>query len=197
MNKKDLKNQLLNYKLNLILIHDTYSENDQFIYNKANVFVEKFNNYTKNKSKRISTSNYKFAEMIVSYSLLQSAITQMYHLFDQYIRLIFNIDYSVQDFKNVIKEIKKYNYNVKENTYFDLVNKYRLLNNAIKHGGIDELEKEYPTFINNDIYNNELGTILDNKLNINNDDVDECCSCLFKYVEEMTNYLENIGYFDK
>ena len=71
------------------------------------------------------------------------------------------------------------------------------MNNAIKHGGIDELKKEYPTFINNDIDNNELGTILDNKLNNNNDDVDECCSCLFKYVEEMTDYLENIGYFNK
>lgn len=197
MNKKLLNDQLLNYKLNLMLIHDTYSKNDQFINNKANLFVEKYNDYTKNKNKKISSINHIYAEMVVSYSLLQSAITQMYHLFDQYIRLLFNIDYSIQDFKTVIKEIKKYNYNIKENTYFDLVNKYRLLNNAIKHGGLEELGKEYPNFINNDNDSNELGTILDNKLNINSDDVDECCSCLFKYVEEMTNYLENTGYFDK
>lgn len=29
----------------------------------------------------------------------------------------------------------------KKNQYYDLVDKYRLLNNAIKHGGIDELKK--------------------------------------------------------
>ena len=53
LNKKLLNDQLLNYKLNLMLIHDTYSKNDQFINNKANLFVEKYNDYTKNKNKKM------------------------------------------------------------------------------------------------------------------------------------------------
>ena len=50
--------------------------------------------------------------------------------------------------------------------------------------------------INQTYDNNDYGTILDNKLNITIDEIDECCNCLYNFIDEMNIYFENMGYID-
>lgn len=191
------RDKLDDYRLNLLLIHDTYTNNKEFIDKKVDIFLNKFNNYNGLKSKvKISNSNLdNYARMSISYSLFETGITQMYHLFEQFLKMYFNVDLE-KDYKNVIKIANQYDYNLTENEYHKLMNKYRLLNNAIKHGGIINLEKEYPSLVNQTYNDNDYGTILDNKLYITEVELDECCSCLYSFVDEMNTYFEDMGYIE-
>ena len=194
MNKEFVsKDKLDNYRVDLMLIHDTYVNNERFISKKANSFTKKYNDYSKNNNDKLTQCINDYATRTISYSLLESGITQMYHLFEQFVKMYFNLD--VQEEYGFVKTTaKKYDYDLEENEYFDLMNKYRLLNNAIKHGGLDNLKKEYPELINGDTSDNEYGTILDDKLNITEENLDECCVCLYKYVEKMNCYFEDMNF---
>lgn len=191
------KDKLDSYRLNLLLIHDTYTCNNDLINNKASEFLKKYQEYNKIDDKKINSALISYAKMTISYSLLETGITQMYHLFEQFIGIYFNIDLEKNHFTIAGKQSKKYEYNLKENEYFELVNKYRLLNNAIKHGGIENLRKKYPNLINDTHNGNDYGTILDDKLNITENELDECCSCLYKYIDEMNAYFEDMGYIEE
>ena len=108
----------------------------------------------------------------------------MYHLFEQFIKIYFNVNLE-KDYKETNIIASTYNYDIKQNENFELVNKYRLINNAIKHGSIKELSKYYPDLIN-DIHSD--------KLNITESELDECFICLFEFVVEMNAYFEDMGY---
>ena len=190
------KEKLDNYRINLILIHDTYVNNEKFLCKKANSFTKKYNNYSKNNNDKLTQCINDYATRTMSYSLLEAGIMQMYHLFEQFIKMYFNLDVE-EKYDFVKKAANKYEYNLKKNEYFYLMNKYRLLNNAIKHGGLDKLEKEFPELINVDASDNEYGTILDDKLNITEENLDECCVCLYEYVEEMNYYFENMNFSEE
>lgn len=191
------KDKLDGYRLSLLLIHDTYTNNDEIISKKVDEFMEKYNQYNKqkdiNKSVNFNISNY--AKMSISYSLLETGITQMYHLFEQFVKIYFNIDLE-KDYKETKKLANTYNYDLKQNEYFELVDKFRLINNSIKHGGIEDLRKKYPNLINDTYNDNDYGTILDDKLNITESELDECCRCLYKFVDEMNTYFEDMGYIE-
>lgn len=191
------RDKLDDYRLNLLLIHDTYTNNKEFIDKKVDTFLNKINKHNGLKSKvKISNSNLdNYTRMSISYSLFETGITQMYHLFEQFLKMYFNVDLE-KDYKNVIKIANQYDYNLTENEYHKLMNKYRLLNNAIKHGGIINLEKEYPSLVNQTYNDNDYGTILDNKLYITEVELDECCSCLYSFVDEMNTYFEDMGYIE-
>lgn len=191
------RDKLDDYRLNLLLIHDTYTNNKEFIDKKVDTFLNKINKHNGLKSKvKISNSNLdNYTRMSISYSLFETGITQMYHLFEQFLKMYFNVDLE-KDYKKVIKIANQYDYNLTENEYHKLMNKYRLLNNAIKHGGIINLEKEYPSLVNQTYNDNDYGTILDNKLNITEVELDECCSCLYSFVDEMNTYFEDMGYIE-
>ena len=90
--------------------------------------------------------------------------------------------------KNILKE---YNYVYEDNTYYKQVDKFRMINNAIKHGGIKKLKKEYPELINNIKENNKFGTILDNKLKISERELDECRNCLCEFIQEYIALVED------
>lgn len=191
------KDKLDSYRLNLLLIHDTYTCNNDLINNKASEFLKKYQEYNKMDDKKINSALINYAKMTISYSLLEIGITQMYHLFEQFIKIYFNIDLENDYFNKAVKQSKKYNYNLEENEYFELVDKYRLLNNAIKHGGIENLREKYSNLINDTHNDNDYGTILDDKLNITENELDECCSCLYKYIDEMNAYFEDMGYIEE
>ena len=117
-------------------------------------------------------------------------------IYESGVTRLINAGYSLESSKYALEIAKKYDYDLMNNSYFESVNKYRLLNNAIKHGGIEELKKEHCYLINQTYDDNDYGTILDNKLNITIDEIDECCNCLYNFVEEMNIYFENMGYID-
>lgn len=191
------KDKLDGYRLSLLLIHNIYTNNDEIISKKVDKFMEKYNQYNKqkdiNKSVNFNISNY--AKMSISYGLLETGITQMYHLFEQFVKIYFNVDLE-KDYKETNKIANTYNYDLKQNEYFELVDKYRLINNSIKHGGIENLREKYSNLINDTYDDNDYGTILDDKLNITENELDECCSCLYKFVEEMNTYFEELGYVE-
>lgn len=187
------KDKLDSYYVNLKLIHDTYVNNEQSINKKADSFTKKYNNYSKNNSVSLTKAINEYAIRTISYSLLEAGITQMYHLFEQFVKIYFNLDVE-EMYDSAKKTAKKYDYDLEKNEYFDLMSKYRLLNNAIKHGSLNNLKKEYPELINGDTSDNEYGTILDDKLNITEKNIDECYVCLCEYVKEMNCYFEDMNF---
>lgn len=189
---------LYNYYLTMLLINNL-SKNQESITDKLNKpFLNRFKQYIKTKDNtELYDKMYDYAKLSVDYLRLQSAITMMYHLFEQFIKVFFNIDANKNYFDEASKIIKKYNYSFKDNSYFEIVNKYRLLNNAIKHGGIEDLENECPEFINNNCEPNKYGTMLDNSLNISNDNIDECCKGLCDFIDEMYSFFKDMGYIDE
>lgn len=191
------KDKLDGYRLNLLLIHDTYTNNDEVISKKMDKFMEKYNQYNKQKEnyESINSNISNYAKIAISYSLLESGITNMYHLFEQFLKIYYNVDIE-SNYKKTITIANTYEYNLKDNEHYEVVEKYRLLNNAIKHGGIENLRKKYPSLINNTYDDNDYGTILDDKLNITENELDECCSALYKFVEEMNTYFEDMGYLE-
>ena len=118
------RDKLDDYRLNLLLIHDTYTNNKEFIDKKVDTFLNKINKHNGLKSKvKISNSNLdNYTRMSISYSLFETGITQMYHLFEQFLKMYFNVDLE-KDYKKVIKIANQYDYNLIENEYHELMNK--------------------------------------------------------------------------
>jgi len=174
---------------NLSILHDAYINNEDFVNKKADEYLVKFNEFSNNSDDEYSNAIKNFYIKTVLYSLYESSITQMYHLFEQYIKMNFNI--SIEDRTIDYKMIKAdYGYDYKENCYYDLVNKYRIINNAIKHGGIKELSNKYPELTRNDI--NDCGTIMDDIIILTSENVDECYTCLYNFVIELDSYFKDI-----
>ena len=191
------KDKLDSYRLNLLLIHDIYTNNEEMINRKVNAFLKKYNDYNKlNNDKNIDSNLGKYLKISISYSLFETGITQMYHLFEQFLKIYFNINLE-KDFKNTSKIANRYDYDLTKNEYYELVDKYRLLNNAIKHGGISKLENAYFSLINQNDNNDDYGTIMDDKLNITENELNECCVCLYKFVDEMNAFFQDMGFVEE
>ena len=191
------KDKLDSYRLNLLLIHDTYTNNEEMINRKVNAFLKKYNDYNKlNNDKNIDSNLGEYLKISISYSLFETGITQMYHLFEQFLKIYFNINLE-KDFKNTSKIANRYDYDLTKNEYYELVDKYRLLNNAIKHGGIYKLENAYFSLINQNDNNDDYGTIMDDKLNITENELNECCVCLYKFVDEMNAFFQDMGFVEE
>ena len=127
-----------------------------------------------------------------------SIITNMYNTFEQFLKYILNIhSSSKKNLKDLCNNVlEKFDYKCEENTYYEITEKYRMLNNSIKHGKINEnIEKNYPELINKNC-NVKDGTILDNLLNITEDDIVECFTGLISFIDEMCAYFEDMGYLD-
>lgn len=194
-NIKFSKNDLFNYYLTMLLIKDFYK--NLSIQDETSLpILDEFKNYANKQdtNDKLNVAIWDFAKLSVEYLQVQSAITIMYHLFEQFIKVFFCIDTNKDYFVEANEITQEYNYNLKDNTYFKTVDKYRLLNNCIKHGGIKNLEKQYPELINTNCDANKYGTILDNSLNIVKDNIDECCKSLCQFVSEMYTYFEDMGY---
>ncbi len=136
------KENLENYYLTMILINNSY-KNQVFGINKnCEPFLDRFKEYFKcDINDKLYITMFNYVKLSVEYLQMQSAITIMYHLFEQFIKVFFCINMDKDYFTEAKKIVEKYEYNFEDNTYYEIVNKYRLLNNFIKHGGSTELEK--------------------------------------------------------
>ena len=175
---------------NLSILHDAYVNNEDFVNKKAVEYLARYNEFAGNENDEYSNTIKKFYITTVMYSLYESSITQMYHLFEQFIKMVFSS--SIEDRTINYKVIKDdYGYDYKKNSYYDLVDKYRLINNAIKHGGIKELSSKYPELTRN--CTNDCGTIMDDVINLSSDNIDECYDCLYHFALELDSYFKDMG----
>ena len=177
-------------------------------YNDKNVLEETSDNISKDFCEfykfDINDNNYKkmydFAKNSIEYMNKLSAITSMYSTFEQFIKISLNLsnnDMSLE--KKINAKCKEYQcqYCVEENSYYELFNKYRMVNNAIKHGNITmELKRNYPNLFNKACNSKTYGTILDSSLNITDDEVIECYTGLCEFAKEMYSYFEDLGYIN-
>ena len=192
MVKYNSKEKVSEFKLNMLLIYKTYTDNIKNIDDKVNKLIKEYRSFCG--TSEINDKNCKligeYAKISISYGMIQSGITQMYNLFEQFLKVYLNINlnYNFEKIKNILKE---YNYVYEDNTYYKQVDKFRMINNAIKHGGIKKLKKEYPELINNIKENNKFGTILDNKLKISERELDECRNCLCEFIQEYIALVED------
>lgn len=161
----------------------------------ANNFCQFYKFDTKSKEYKVM---YNFAKESTEYMNKLSAIMCMYSTFEQYLKVSLNPNNNEKLLEEKIEKVcEKYEYNMKENTYYDIYNKYRMINNSIKHGNPKrQLFQEYPELENKECDINKYGTILDSSLNITDEDVEECCFGLCKFVLEMYNYFEDFGYIN-
>ncbi len=174
------------------------------LYRNRNIVTEKSaTNFAEIHSKSIGCNYksdifqavYNYAKLDTEYMFTLSIISIMYHTFEQLLSKILNPPPCKNKglFQKCDLVLKEYGYNYKENSHYDIVEKYRLLTNSIKHGKIKQLKNKYPELINDDAVD---GTILDNALNITNVEVDECLSGLIEYVEELYDYFDVMEYIE-
>lgn len=187
---------LYNYYLTMLLINN--SSKNYTLSESCEEFLERFKHfYNVDESSEVYVRMFEYSKLSIEYYQRQSAIAMMFHLFEQFIKVFFNISTDKDYFSEANKIVKKYDYKFEDNTYYEVFNKYRLLNNAIKHGGIKKLEKLYPELINIDCDANKYGTILDNSLNIDDSIIDECCVSLCEFISEMYAYFYDNEYIEE
>lgn len=187
------KDSLTLFCMDLLLINKAYKNQVNTIDDTAKDFSKKFEDYCKYNDDELSNKMLEIAKISVEYSVGVSSIITMYHTLEQYIKIEYNI--ISKNKESIIEKLSdvcvKYNYIVNDNSYYDIVEKYRNMTNSLKHGKIKKsFKNQYPELINSD---DSLGTLLNNTFNITESVVDECCFGLVSFVEEMYSYFENIG----
>ena len=137
---------------------------------------------------------YDFAKHSIEYMNRLTAITSMYSTFEQYLKVFLELPSKNTSLEEKVKVVcNRYNYNIEKNSYYEKINKYRIINNAIKHGNIsNDFKIKYPNLINQKCNIKKYGTILDSSLNITEDEVTECCICLCNFTKELYEYLMKI-----
>ena len=172
-------NDLLQFKIIILLI----SESSKNIKSTINNTALSFSNEYKNDLK-VKNALCDYSKVSIEYIHMKLYVVSIYNIFEQYIKLIFNI----KDIKNFYNEKNYYLYN--DNFYYEIVNQCRLLNNSIKHGTISkELDKKYI----NSFSKEKNNTILDTSLNIEIEHIEEFCVGVINFVEELINYYKDIG----
>lgn len=184
--------------LTMIMTVELYKNREQSISSSANKMSKKMTDfYNIIDNKLLDKSTFELAKISTEYAIVTSIITNLFHTFEQYIKLEYKLNSGGKDsfMKKLEYKCMKYDYDTKENTYYDSVEKFRKLNNSIKHGKIkSDFKNEFPNFINTD---DDLGTLLDNSLNITENDIEECFASLFGFISEMYTYFEDMGYIEE
>ena len=109
------KEKLVSFRLNLLLIHDTYTNNSKFINDKANEFIKKYKDFSKNDSNEFINQLMEYAKMSFSFNMLEVGIVQMYHLFEQFIKIYYDISLEKDKyFKDVNEEANNFHYDIEK-----------------------------------------------------------------------------------
>ena len=137
-----------------------------------------------------------YVQSSIDYEMRTSVIMSFYHTFEQYIKIEYKVGYQKGlTFMNELKnKCLDYDYDTEQNTYYDVVEKYRKLNNTIKHGRIiKSYEKDLSEFI---VSNDDMGTLMNDPLDITDENIEECYVSLCEFVQEMYCYFEDMEYIN-
>lgn len=179
------------FKMTENTLFELYTNRNFTVEAVAKNFYEKFSNFSNNCNEKVKEAIYSFEKFDANYLFSIFLIPMMYHTFEQVLKII--VDSPLKEGKgnifcklNII--LKDYNYDSKQNEYYEIANKYRLLSNSIKHASVSKkLEKKYPELINKNITNRN---VFDSPFNITDDEIEECFINLINYVDELYNYLD-------
>lgn len=189
--KSENKNFYL-FGLSLLMISKLYDNRNMAIKKSSAQFEQEFSDYFNLKDKSDRDIICEFAEITVESALGCSLILAMYHTFEQYISLEYGITKKTKlSLTKTLgyKLLDKYQYNIETNSYYEKVEKYRDLSNAIKHNKVTKtFKKNYPDLID---HNSNLGPLLDNSLNIGEEQIHDCYASLFGFAKELIDFLEN------
>ena len=175
-------NDLYQFKITMLLINESSKSIKDTIKNASSDFSNRYKNL------EVRKVLCDYAELTVEYMHMQSYVVSIYSTFEQYVKMLFNI-----------KNIKKFYeenlyYSFKDNSYYEIINQCRLLNNAIKHGTMTkELDKKYI----NKFSATKNNTVLDNSLNIELEHIGEFCYGVIKGVEELINHYKDMGMYEE
>lgn len=188
-----MKENLENLGLTLILIKDCYDYLEKNIQKISMNSINKFFEFYPKDNINLEKDFCNYATSSIENIIGTSLIVNMYHTFEQFIKITFKI--SDSNFWEKFKEIcKKYDYNVEENSYYETCIQYKNITNSVKHGKICKDLNKYPSGLV--ITDDELGTLLNNPFNITNKEIDECFCTLFGFANEMYFYFETLGYLE-
>lgn len=195
------KDDITRFKLTELMLYESYRNIGLNANKSAENIANRFKEFINKNNKNVYEAMYNYAKLDVKYLLSLSTITNMYNTFEQFLKKMLNINSNsrenLKELCNGVLEEYGYKYKYEENTYYEIINKYRILNNSIKHGQIyKSIKKLYPELINKDC-NIKDGTILDNILNITEDDIIECCTGLISFIDEMYTYFEDMEYLSR
>lgn len=189
--KSENKNFYL-FGLSLLMISKLYDNRNMAIKKSSAQFEQEFSDYFNLKDKSDRDIICEFAEITAKSALGCSLILAMYHTFEQYISLEYGITKKTKlSLTKTLgyKLLDKYQYNIETNSYYEKVEKYRDLSNAIKHNKVTQtFKKKYPDLID---HNSNLGPLLDNSLNIGEEQIHNCYASLFGFAKELIDSLKN------
>lgn len=187
--KKLEKDVYYMYVSTMLLIHEMY-ENKKVIMDKAcESTINKFYEFCGYKTdEKLISAMYGYSTMTVEYLTKTSTIMNLYSTFEQYIKSTYDIELSGKE--SLLPTLSvKYKYDLNSNQYYNIVEKYRQLYNALKHGKPNkEFIKNYPNMIDKD--NLKLGS-LGNAFSITSEDIAECCSSLIEFTKQLNKDLKN------
>lgn len=180
------------FGLSFLMISKLYDNRNRAIKKSSAQFEQEFSDYFNLKDKSDRDIICEFAEITVESALGCSLILAMYHTFEQYISLEYGITKKTQSSLTKTlgdKLLDKYQYNIETNSYYEKVEKYRNLSSAIKHNKVTKtFKKNYPDLID---HNSNLGTLLDDSLNIGEEQIHDCYASLFGFAKELIDFLKN------
>ena len=179
------------FGLSLLMISKLYDNRNMAIKKSSAQFEQEFSDYLNLKDKSDRDIICEFAEITAESALGCSLILAMYHTFEQYISLEYDVTKENSSLTKTLgdKLLDKYQYNIETNSYYEKVEKYRNLSNAIKHNKVTKkFKKKYPDLID---HNSNLGTLLDNSLNIGEEQIHDCYASLFGFAKELIDFLKN------
>lgn len=191
------KEKLQMFYLTEMLIYESYNNRKLISKEVSEKVAKKFCNfYNFDSNKKQYQAMYDFAEISVDYMEALSTITSMYYTFEQFLKVSLNFQKSDGSLEEKINDVcRNYEYNIEENSFYEIFEKYRMINNSIKHSSINySLIKKYPKLINKNCDIKAYGTILDNPFNITDDDIIECYTGLCSFIGEMYTYFEDFGH---
>lgn len=147
---KFTKDKLELFLLTQILICKSYNDKNALEETSDNISKDFCDFYKFDTHNNEYKKMYNFAKNNIEYMNKLSAITSMYSTFEQFMKVSLKLSNVNGTLEQKIENIcKDYDYDVKENSYYEIFDKYRMINNSIKHGNIcHELQRKYPSLKN-------------------------------------------------
>ena len=198
--KKNTKKEQIKYEYNkdnyyifissMLLINEMYNHKKKVIDDSIINVNNRMNDFFTNKkftNEQLNVIN-DYSKFCIDESYKMSIILLFYSEFEKYIKELFNIENTGKlSLEDVVYEKTKYDY--KENSYYEEVEKYRMLNNCIKHGTPTQtFRKKYSEMV---IENNSANTTYKYSFNITDDNINECFNCLVHFVNELNTFVQD------
>lgn len=191
MNYQYNDNDYYQFITTMLLIYEMYNHKNMVIEDSilnVNKKMDKFFKGRKFDNKKLKEIINNYSKFCINESYNTSIVLLFYSEFEKYIKELCNVEKTGR--KHLREFLKsKLNYDYDENTYSDEVEKFRMINNSIKHGTpTEELKKRCPEII----LVNKIGkTTYKYSYNISDQEIIDCFNCLINFVNELNDFVQD------